>query len=52
MYDLNYVNPDAMRAELEYRHGLLAADARPARPRGLRRTRRHHHLTLHFFAQS
>jgi hypothetical protein len=52
MYDLNYVNPDAMRAELEYRHGVLAADARPARPRGLRRTRRHHHLILHFFAQS
>lgn len=43
MYSLTSVNPDAMRAEVSYRHGVLAAQARhtiDARPRAGRRRRR------------
>ncbi|MCU1656557.1 MAG: hypothetical protein JWO57_1213 [Pseudonocardiales bacterium] len=32
MYDLTDLNPDAMRAELAYRHGRLARDGRHVRP--------------------
>jgi hypothetical protein len=40
MYSLTSVNPDAMRAEVNYRHGVLAAEARQVidtRPSGHRR---------------